>query len=431
MADTNPWTAGAEAVMKSFSEAQQQLWENWAQLAANGKPPSYPFMTGPFQQMNPFGRALEEWQRLTEESLRSVRWDDSFMQGVAERMVGGQNSLMQLVSHAANAWQAMLTQQNQGDWQETLRDYSQKLQQSLFTAPQTLTQDTSELWALYLREIQKLTQLWYTPSFDVSRMAANGRLDSSEVSKLIDHFWSAYDKTLGRALSSPTMGYSREFNAKILQGFEAWLEVRRADVGYQAITAEIFTKAFDAMMRQMIERVQNGGVPQSAKDLINLWITTADEVFVEEFGKQGYIETQGRLLNATMLYKVRERAILESFLEAYGLPTRSELDETHQTIYELRREVKTLKREVKALRQQLSALPDTTAEQSPEDDDLTQIKGVGPKLAERLNAEGISSFKQIAELTDDDIARLDETIEILRGRITRDDWRAQAKALIG
>jgi class III poly(R)-hydroxyalkanoic acid synthase PhaE subunit len=428
MSDTNPWTAGAEAVMKSFSEAQKQLWESWAQFAASGKPQHYPFVTNPFEQSEtPFGRALEEWQRLTQESLRNVRWDDSFMRGVAERMVGGQNSVMQLISHAASAWQAMLKQQTMEGWQETLRDYSQKLQQSLLSAPPTLSQDVSELWALYLREIQKLAQLWYTPSLDMSKLAADGR--PSEVSKLIDHFWSAYDKTLGRALSSPTMGYNREFNAKILQGFEAWLELRRADLSYQALVAEIFTKAFDAMMRQMVERAQNGGVPQHAKDLINLWIATADEVFVEEFGQQGYIEAQGRLLNATMRYKVRERAILESFLDAYGLPTRSELDETHQTIYELRREVKALKREVRELRQ-ASNRP-AAAEPPRPQDDLTQIKGVGPKLAERLHAEGITSLKQIAELTDDEIARLDEKIAVLRGRIIREDWRAQASALLG
>lgn len=418
MADSNPWMAGAEAVMRSFGEAQKQLVESWAQFAAKGAAQP-PFASA----ANPFGRALSEWQRLMQESLRQVRWDDSFMQGVAERAASSQQSLWQLVQHFIDAYQALLKQPE--NWQALLEEYREQFYQRL-RAPQALSEDISELWVLYLRELQKFGQLWYPPALSLSQLAANGRVSSSEVSRLIDHFWSAFDRTLGRALSSPTIGYNREFNAKLLRGFEAWLELRRAEVIYQAHLAEIFTKAFDALMQQLLERSRRGEAPQSAKELINLWIATADEVFVEEFGKQGYIEAQGALLHATMRYRICERAILESFLEAYGLPTRSELDEAYQTIYQLKRELKALKRDVKALRPPAQPLSAPAAE-----DDLTRIKGVGPKLAEQLRAAGITSLKQIAELTDDEIAHLDAQIPALRGRITRDDWRAQARALLG
>ncbi|MBS0124289.1 hypothetical protein [Thetidibacter halocola] len=64
-------------------------------------------------------------------------------------------------------------------------------------------------------------------------------------------------------------------------------------------------------------------------------------------------------------------------------------------------------------------------------DDLTAIKGVGPKLAEALNAEGIWHLDQLAAMTETDAARIDETIPATRGRALRDDWAAQARALIG
>lgn len=62
-------------------------------------------------------------------------------------------------------------------------------------------------------------------------------------------------------------------------------------------------------------------------------------------------------------------------------------------------------------------------------DDLTQIKGVGPKLAEKLQARGITSFAQIAGWSEADIAALDEDMLSLKGRIERDDWVGQAKVL--
>jgi predicted flap endonuclease-1-like 5' DNA nuclease len=59
--------------------------------------------------------------------------------------------------------------------------------------------------------------------------------------------------------------------------------------------------------------------------------------------------------------------------------------------------------------------------------DLTALKGVGPKAAEALNAGGVTSFEQIAAWTVADIAKWDEALTA-RGRIERDDWVGQAKA---
>ncbi|HUF57527.1 MAG TPA: 50S ribosomal protein L21 [Thermohalobaculum sp.] len=61
-------------------------------------------------------------------------------------------------------------------------------------------------------------------------------------------------------------------------------------------------------------------------------------------------------------------------------------------------------------------------------DDLTKLSGVGPKLAEKLNASGVFHFWQIAEWTDEEVAHMDEQLSF-KGRITRDDWIGQAKTL--
>ena len=62
-------------------------------------------------------------------------------------------------------------------------------------------------------------------------------------------------------------------------------------------------------------------------------------------------------------------------------------------------------------------------------DDLTAIGGIGPALAKKLNGAGITSFAQLATLTDADIERLEKDIIRFTGRIKRDDWVGQAKKL--
>lgn len=59
-------------------------------------------------------------------------------------------------------------------------------------------------------------------------------------------------------------------------------------------------------------------------------------------------------------------------------------------------------------------------------DDLTRMKGVGPKLAQRLNAAGITRFDQLASLTPAEAEALDAQLGDFRGRIHRDRWIEQA-----
>jgi predicted flap endonuclease-1-like 5' DNA nuclease len=61
-----------------------------------------------------------------------------------------------------------------------------------------------------------------------------------------------------------------------------------------------------------------------------------------------------------------------------------------------------------------------------EGDDLTRIKGLGPKLAQTLNALGVARFEQIAGWSESDIERIDAQLGRFQGRIRRDGWVEQA-----
>ena len=63
-------------------------------------------------------------------------------------------------------------------------------------------------------------------------------------------------------------------------------------------------------------------------------------------------------------------------------------------------------------------------------DDLKQIKGIGPVLEKRLNALGIHTIAQIAELDDANLNRVDAVLNF-KGRIQRERWVEQAQAMLG
>jgi small subunit ribosomal protein S2 len=62
-------------------------------------------------------------------------------------------------------------------------------------------------------------------------------------------------------------------------------------------------------------------------------------------------------------------------------------------------------------------------------DDLTKLTGVGPQLEKKLNEAGVFHYWQLAALQPQDVAKLDTDLK-LNGRLERDGWIGQARALI-
>ncbi|MGB7287945.1 MAG: 50S ribosomal protein L21 [Salaquimonas sp.] len=62
-----------------------------------------------------------------------------------------------------------------------------------------------------------------------------------------------------------------------------------------------------------------------------------------------------------------------------------------------------------------------------EPDDLTKIKGIGPVAKGQLYEQGITTFAQVAALSDADVQRIDDYMPFSSEQIS--DWREQAKAM--
>jgi len=63
--------------------------------------------------------------------------------------------------------------------------------------------------------------------------------------------------------------------------------------------------------------------------------------------------------------------------------------------------------------------------------DLQSIKGVGPFIEEKLNALGIYTWRQVANMNAKLEEQVNQAIEFFPGRVKRDQWVAQAKILLG
>jgi small subunit ribosomal protein S2 len=87
-------------------------------------------------------------------------------------------------------------------------------------------------------------------------------------------------------------------------------------------------------------------------------------------------------------------------------------------------EVTTKARRTRASTAKLFAAPEG------EPDDLKRITGVGPVLEAKLRDLGVTKYDQIAGFSDEEIDKVDKALNV-KGRVAREDWVGQARALVG
>ena len=82
----------------------------------------------------------------------------------------------------------------------------------------------------------------------------------------------------------------------------------------------------------------------SWRELIDVWVKTANETLLATHRTPEFLEAQRRLTRSGAECRLQEREIAEAFCEMQQTPTRTEMDEVQREVYELRRRLRALER---------------------------------------------------------------------------------------
>lgn len=99
------------------------------------------------------------------------------------------------------------------------------------------------------------------------------------------------------------------------------------------------------------------------------------------------------------------------------------------------KQVETLRAELEARNARIAQLEATLAARSPlskrgsAPDDLTRIRGIGPRYAHQLQELGVQTFAAIAAWSADECAHFARQLKVNPGRVERDRWVEQARSL--
>jgi class III poly(R)-hydroxyalkanoic acid synthase PhaE subunit len=318
--DTTSWTGMADQLVNSWTEVGTQMWKSWADLMG-------------LATHNPIANIKPGTDSIT------------------QRFVDNQQLLMRLLQLSFNSWQELLPKIETGqNWQESVANYNEHIRKQLTefsSSTLKVSHDATELWQLYLNQTQKISELWAKSLGASIAPFSQASLSSTaepwiELSNL---YWNLlYEESFGSLMQSPLLGPARELNGKLLRSYDAWVNLYRASIDYQLVLTNIQMQSFEELMRKLISLAEKGEPVKDWRQFQQLWGEVADGVFEKAFCQEDNLKVRGRFLNSLNTYRVQQQGLMEVWMKSMNIPLRSEVDEVHKTIYELRKEIKGLKK---------------------------------------------------------------------------------------
>src|SRR3954469_12194825 len=156
------------------------------------------------------------------------------------------------------------------------------------------------------------------------------------------------DQTLQRMAEGPQLADLWNTERKFIAVFNAWVAMRRHSLEHNRVMLEAWLKAAGAFAQTLNARADKGETIESSREVLALWVETANEVLLETQRSDAFLTTQRDLLKASTDLRLAQQELAEFYSEMFGYPTRTELDDVHKTVTELRRELRAFKRESRA-----------------------------------------------------------------------------------
>ena len=123
---------------------------------------------------------------------------------------------------------------------------------------------------------------------------------------------------------------------------------------YSKPVADFWTAQGQAFMvaqqqagKALAEGMQTGASGPEAPDVkavFALWAETANRQLLETQRSEPFLATQAAMIRASTELRLAQQELVEHFGRQYGFPTRTELDDVHRTVTELRREIRAMRR---------------------------------------------------------------------------------------
>ncbi|RZK87630.1 MAG: hypothetical protein EOO66_19670, partial [Methylobacterium sp.] len=195
---------------------------------------------------------------------------------------------------------------------------------------------------------------------------------------------------LGRMAEGPRLADLWDLERRYATVMQAWITVRRTGLEHNAVVLKAWVEAGRRFNEEISARGgddahKHDPKKPDAKKLdaqaaMALWTEIANRELLATQRSEDFLQTQTAMIRASTELRVVQQALVEHLGKQYGFPTRTELDDVHRTVTEMRRELRALRREQ---RRQAEPAPLPGAAAEPDQAKPVQDKPVQDKPGRR------------------------------------------------
>jgi hypothetical protein len=157
------------------------------------------------------------------------------------------------------------------------------------------------------------------------------------------------DDVLGRMAEGPRFADLWEAERRYASVLRAWMNVRRRGLEHNAVVLEAWLQAGRQFTEQVAAGTDGNVKALDAKAALSLWTEIANQRLLETQRSEPFLQSQSAMIRATTDLRMAQQELVEHFGKQYGFPTRTELDDVHRTLTEMRRELRAMQREHRML----------------------------------------------------------------------------------
>jgi polyhydroxyalkanoate synthase subunit PhaE len=128
---------------------------------------------------------------------------------------------------------------------------------------------------------------------------------------------------------------------QVLKATGEWMALRQASAAFKAVTAAAWARAFATFSQATM--ADQSLMTQGPRAVLDRWLKVANEELIRTQRTEAFLKAQRDLLRAGVDYRLKERALVELWCETHSIPTRTEVDDLHRTLHDLRAHVRDLK----------------------------------------------------------------------------------------
>jgi class III poly(R)-hydroxyalkanoic acid synthase PhaE subunit len=335
------WSSQTNEIMKTWGEAQKQLWSGWMTLAQGANLGQGGQMFDPTQW---FRMGVDTWSGLKEGPTQRLAGN---VFGTPEIMTRSMNLLMQ-------AWQTVAPKIEQGKpWQPDLQKLLEQWREEVASLPKRAASVGGDFAQLSRSLFERWTPIT-APWLSMVGQAAGGHpaaafLAGTGGAGNLMGFQEIFQGPLSQLSVGelPRATVAREKMGKFLKVLDALHDLQEAQSEYEKALSAGLAESVERTIEHLAKLAEKGEKLTSARDLMRTWYSIADRTLMEKFNTKEFLHLQDKLTDALMNHKKVQREALEIVYNALEIPTRSEIDEAYRDIHELKREVRVLRRALK------------------------------------------------------------------------------------